>query len=85
MSNAIERDEEIDMKAVIDAKMSNNYKAGRTVRHKLTTMTWKIVEVRPDWLDCEKKIGRKILKGRFGLDEVEPYGAIGSVGITIYR
>jgi hypothetical protein len=64
--------------------MSNDYKAGRTVRHKLTTMTWKIVSVGPDWLDCEKKIGRKILKRRFSLSEVESYVATGSVGITIY-
>ncbi|WP_116138082.1 hypothetical protein [Trinickia diaoshuihuensis] len=65
--------------------MSDHYKAGRTVRHKLTMAIWKIVGVGPDWLDCEKKIGRKVLKKRFQLDEVEPYVASGAVGITIYR
>ncbi|WP_186057870.1 hypothetical protein [Burkholderia gladioli] len=65
--------------------MSDHYKAGRIVRHRLTTMTWKIVGVGPEWLDCEKKIGRKILKKRFKLDEVEPYVATGAVGITVYR
>lgn len=55
------------------------------MRHKLTMAIWKTVGVGPDWLDCEKKIGRKVLKKRFWLDEVEPYVAIGAVGITIYR